>query len=151
VTKTRTVLAGVLLGGLGLAAVVASGPRAAAQGQAACGNHWLRGDYAMTIDGTILAGPSPMLLRGVSMTRFDGAGNLSQVDFVTNNGASVSPDWRPATGRYQINADCTGSAEIIRYDGSPDLHLRMVVFDRGAQVHTVVLGGATGSHGVRVQ
>lgn len=151
VIRTSTVLAGALLGALGLAFVMTSSPSAVAQGQSACGTHWLRGDYAFAIDGTILAGPSPVLLRGVGMTRFDGAGNLSQLDFVTNNGAPVSSEWRPATGRYQVNDDCTGSAEIIRFDGSPDLRLRLVVFDRGAQVRTVVIGGATGSHGVRVQ
>lgn len=149
--STRTMLAVGIFGCVGLGMWLGLAPRAEAQGQSACGTHWLRGDYAFTVDGTILAGPSPVLLRGVSMTRFDGAGNLSQVDFVTNNGAAVSTGWRPASGRYQVNPDCTGSAEIIRNDGSPDLHLRLVVFDSGAQVRTVVVGGATGSHGVRVQ
>ena len=148
--SVRTMLITGMLAAAAVGLSLSSGT-ATAQGQSACGNHWLRGDYAFTIDGTILAGPSPVLLRGVGLTRFDGAGNLSQVDFVTNNGTPVSTDWRPATGRYEVNADCTGSAEIMRFDGSPDLRLRLVVFDRGAQVRTVVIGGATGSHGMRVQ
>jgi hypothetical protein len=115
-----------------------------------CSDHTLRGDYAFAIDGTILTAPSPLLLRGVAMTHFDGHGNLSQVDFVTLNGVAGGPDWRPATGTYEINSDCTGKAQIIPA-GAPPLNLRLVVGDRGRQVWTVVIGNATGSTGTRVR
>jgi hypothetical protein len=115
-----------------------------------CSNRTLRGDYGFDIDGTILAGPKAGLLRGVAMTRFDGDGNLSQVDFVTNNGAPGGPDWRPATGTYDLNPDCTGTAEIVFTDGSPALHLWLVVADRGRQIRTVVVGNPTGSSGIKV-
>ena len=117
----------------------------------ACSNRTLRGDYGFSVDGTILAGtPNAFLLRGVAMTRFDGHGNLSQVDFTTRNGVPVAPDWRPAVGAYEINADCTGTAQIIPADGSPTLNLRLVVVDRGREVRTTVVGNATGSVGIRV-
>ena len=116
---------------------------------AACSNKTLRGDYAFVIDGTIVTAPTPLLLRGVAMTQFDGDGNLSQVDFVTLNGAG-GPDWRPATGTYEIYPDCTGEAQIIPV-GAPPLNLRLVVGDRGRQVWTVVIGNATGSTGTRVR
>jgi hypothetical protein len=80
---------------------------------AECSDRTLRGDYAFAIDGTILTAPGPLLVRGVAMTHFDGHGNLSQVDFVTLNGVAGGPDWRPATGTYEINADCTGTAQIL--------------------------------------
>jgi hypothetical protein len=116
-----------------------------------CTNRTLRGDYGFSIDGTILAGtPNAFLLRGVAMTHFDGHGNLSQVDFTTRNGAPLSPDWRPAVGSYDINADCTGTAQIIPSDGSPMLNLRLVVVDRGREVRTIVVGNATGSVGRRI-
>jgi hypothetical protein len=115
-----------------------------------CSDHTLRGDYAFAIDGTILTAPSPLLLRGVAMTHFDGHGNLSQVDFVTLNGVAGGPDWRPATGTYEINPDCTGKAQIIPA-GAPPLNLRLVVGDRGRQIWTVVIGNATGSTGTRVR
>lgn len=117
---------------------------------AECSDHTLRGDYAFEINGTILAGPSPLLLRGVAMTHFDGHGNLDQVDFVTLNGAAGGTDWRPATGTYEINPDCTGKAQILPA-GAPPLNLRLVVGDRGRLVHTVVIGNATGSTGTRVR
>jgi hypothetical protein len=116
-----------------------------------CSNRTLRGDYGFSIDGTILAGtPNAFLLRGVAMTHFDGHGNLSQVDFTTRNGAPLTPDWRPAVGSYEINSDCTGTAQIIPADGSPTLNLRLVVVDRGREVRTIVVGNATGSVGIRV-
>jgi hypothetical protein len=116
-----------------------------------CTNRTLRGDYGFSIEGTILAGtPNAFLLRGVAMTHFDGHGNLSQVDFTTRNGAPLTPDWRPAVGTYDINADCTGTAQIIPDDGSPTLNLRLVVVDRGREVRTIVVGNATGSVGIRV-
>jgi hypothetical protein len=91
----------------------------------------------------------PSLLRGVAMTHFDGRGNLSQVDFTTRNGVPAAADWRPATGTYEVNPDCTGTAEIVAV-GAPPLQLRLVVFDHGRQVRTIVLGNPTGSLGVKV-
>lgn len=149
--NTRTMLAAVIVGGACLALMMGIGAKAAAQGQASCSNQWLRGAYAFTIDGSILSGPAPVLVRGVAMTHFDGTGHLTQMDFVAANGTPLAADWRPATGSYQVNPDCTGSAEIFPVDGSPALRLRLVVFDRGNQVRTVVVGNAAGSHGVRVQ
>jgi hypothetical protein len=116
-----------------------------------CSNRSLRGDYGFDIGGQILTGPRTGLLRGVAMTHFDGQGNLSQVDFVTINGLPIGSDWRPATGTYDLNPDCTGTAEIVPGDGSPTLHLRLVVVDRGREVRTVVVGNATGSTGIKVR
>lgn len=121
-----------------------------AWGASGCSNHTLRGDYGFVIDGTIFAGPTSFLLRGVAMTHFDGHGGLTQVDFTTRNGAPASPDWRPATGTYEVNEDCTGRAEIVPATG-PALELRLVVFDGGRQVATVVVGNSTGSLGTRVR
>ena len=84
------------------------------------------------------------------MTQFDGRGNLRQVDFATINGVPTGNDWRPATGSSKVNADCTGTAEIVPGDGSPTLKLRLVVVRDGKEVRTVVEGNATGSVGIRV-
>jgi len=116
-----------------------------------CSNRSLRGDYAFAIGGTIFAGPNQFLLRGVAMTHFDGHGNLTQVDFTTRSGVSVSSDWRPATGTYDVSPDCTGTAQIQFTDGSPTLKLRLVVSDRGRHVDTVVENQGTGSTGTKVR
>jgi hypothetical protein len=123
------------------------GERASAR----CSNRMLRGHYGFSIEGTILAGtPNAFLVRGVAMTHFDGDGNLTQVDFTTRNGAPLTPDWRPGAGTYEINPDCTGTAQIIQSDGTPSVNLRLVVVDRGRQVLNTVVGNSTSSIGIRV-
>src|SRR5262245_23406828 len=158
--RTPKVVA-VVAGLFAVCGAVAAGARAGAQADDSfressgswfkCSNRTLRGDYGFSIDGTILAGtPNASLLRGVAMTHFDGHGNLSQVDFTTRNGAPIGADWRPAVGTYDINPDCTGTAQIIPNDGSPTLNLRLVVVDRGREVRAIVVGNATGAVGIRV-
>src|SRR6476619_774551 len=77
---------GLLIGG----AALLTGSHAVAQSQEfrrdTCSNRTLRGSYGFAIDGTIIAGPNRLLLRGLAMTEFDGRGSLTQVDFTTNNG-----------------------------------------------------------------
>jgi hypothetical protein len=117
-----------------------------------CSNRTLRGSYGFSIEGTILAGtPNAFAVRGVAMTQYDGEGNLTQVDFTTRNGVPFNSDWRPGSGTYEINADCTGSAHIIQSDGTPSVSLKLVVVDRGREVRATVVGNSTSSVGIRVE
>jgi hypothetical protein len=137
-------------GMVGAASAVDAPPSPVQEGPR-CTDGTIRGSYGFSIDGTVLAGtPNAFLLRGVAMTQFDGAGQLTQVDFATRNGAPMMADWRPAVGTYAVNADCTGTAEIVPSDGSPVLRLRLVVVDHGREIRTIVVGNATGSVGIRV-
>jgi hypothetical protein len=144
-TSSRTLTACLTL------ALSLLGAPGAARAEARCTDQWLRGSYAFTIDGSIVGGPASLHMRGVAMTTFDGTGGLTQVDFATINGAPVAADWRAGTGTYRVNPDCTGSAEIFPVDGSPVIRLRLVVFDKGRQVRTTVVGHPVGSHGFQVQ
>ncbi len=143
-------MTGLLMGG----GALLMGPHAVAQSQEfrrdSCSNRTLRGSYAFAIDGTIIAGPNRLLLRGLAMTEFDGQGNLTQVDFTTINGAPAGTDWRPSVGSYDIDSDCTGTMQIIPGDGTPTLNLKLVVADHGRTVHNIVLGNATGAIGTKV-
>jgi hypothetical protein len=64
-------------------------------------------------------GSAPLTLSGVVKTTNDGKGNFTQVDAVGVNG-DVAPGWRPGTGTYTVNPDCTGTATIT-IPGMPDL------------------------------
>lgn len=90
-----------------------------------CSNATLTGDYAFTISGQIFVPNGPTIQReGVAMTRFDGAGNLSHVDFVLSSPNAVEPPGfslptDPVTGfhiqekgTYTVYADCTGTFTI---------------------------------------
>jgi hypothetical protein len=140
--------------GLGLVLGTTGTPtlRADDDGPQACSNRTLRGDYGSAIDGAIvLPSPAPsLLLRGLTMQHFDGQGNFTQVDFITLNGVPETSDWRPATGTYQVNPDCTATA-VINFDDGHVLHTRLVVVDGGRQVMGLAEGIATGSIGTRVR
>ena len=145
--RMAAIVSGLMIG----ACALLWGARAGAQAdEGRCSNRTLHGDYGFAIDGQILAGPFPGLLRGVAMTHFDGRGNLDQVDFATINGVPRWTGWRPVTGTYDINPDCTGAAILYPSDGSPALRLRFVVVDHGKGIRTVVEGNATGSTGTKM-
>lgn len=101
--------------------------------QAQCSNATLSGNYSFTVEGQIL-GVGPV--NGVAETHFDGAGNLTQVDFVVHAGV-VPPGWRPGTGTYSVNSNCTGNALITPVTG-PALNLQFVVLKNGSEIRTVV-------------
>ncbi len=114
--------------------------------QAQCSNRTLFGNYSFVVEGQIL-GVGPV--NGVAQTHFDGAGNLTQVDFVVHAGV-VPPGWRPGAGTYTVNSDCTGSAVITPVTG-PALNLEFVVLKNGNEIKTVVAtpGYQINSIGVR--
>lgn len=104
-----------------------------------CSNATLKGAYAFTIHGQILAGPAAGVLDGIALTTFDGDGNLTQVDAVSDNGV-VGQVWRPASGTYSLNSDCTGSMTLVFENVTqPPLNLAIVVSPLKNTIHTVVL------------
>jgi hypothetical protein len=101
-----------------------------------CTDSTIRGTYAFTIHGQIFTPNGPILIDGIAKTTFDGEGNLTQVDAVAQNGL-IGQVWRPGTGTYNVNADCTGTMTVAN-PGQPTLHLAIVVSVAGEQIHTVV-------------
>jgi hypothetical protein len=121
----------------------------AAHANGACSNATLSGKYAFTITGQILApalaaGP----VAGVALTDFFGNGVLRQVDHVTHNGVLPVEAWRPATGSYSINPNCTGWMILTPeptdpVDNSPELKIYIVVSEDGHEIRAVVSGSPT--------
>ena len=111
-----------------------------------CSNITLYGTFVFTITGQILA-PAPAAgpVSGVAMATFDGIGNLTQVDHVTHNGQTPVEDWRPATGTYTVNADCTGVFTFTPQptnpaDNSPALKVYFIIGKSGEEIRAVVSG-----------
>jgi len=147
-------LLAVMVVGLALAQVTSGTPTLSADddGPKACSNWTLRGDYGTKFEGAILL-PSPipsLALHGLALGHFDGHGNYSEVAFVTLNGVPEESDWRPATGTYEVNPDCTGSQEI-RFNDGTSLKLRFLIVDGGRQVMTNVEGNPIGGMGIKVR
>jgi hypothetical protein len=119
---------------LGTSAVAQSG--AGGPGSGGCSNRTLFGNYGSQIEGTIL-GPN-LPLRGLFMAHYDGEGNLTLVDHIVINGVPPLPaeEWRPGSGTYAVNPDCTGSAVINT--ANPPIPLHFVVVNHGREIHEVV-------------
>ncbi len=141
----RLLMASTLLLGLNV--------MAAAADNNGCSNATLKGDYGFTIlgdqpnpDGT----RSPV--KGIAITHFDGAGKLTQRDFVVTDGVPGADTGDShtgfhfttgETGTYNVNPDCTGSAEIdlnvpVPFGSKGVIKLMLVVTNRGRAIHTVV-------------
>jgi hypothetical protein len=118
----------------------------------ACSNSTIRGSYAFTIHGTIfLPDGSTVLLDGLAKQTFDGNGTFTQVDAVAANG-NLPPGWRPGSGTYSVNPDCTGTQTIV-IPGNPDVHVQFIVAQSGNTIHQVVIdpGVAATAEGERVR
>jgi len=137
-------------------AVVAFGSVAYAQPgkDRGCSNATLNGDYAFDIEGVFVGAPTPLPLKGVALSQFDGTGNVTQVDHVVFNGTPPPVDWTPGAGWYQINPDCTGQMQID-IPGSPfsPVILRVSVGANGTHINTVVskAGYVVSSTGTKVE
>jgi len=111
------VIAGTLLiamWGLGLTSRVE-----AQSDESRCSNRTLRGNYGGSFDGQFSTPAGTVLLRGLVLTQFDGAGNLSQTEFVTANGAPPpSGEWVPSHGTYQIARTARGWLKSSRITGT---------------------------------
>lgn len=129
-----------------------------AQDNDGCSNVTLKGDYAFTVSGTFWTGPNNSIAvqrAGVAMTHFDGAGNLSQVDYVLSSpNAPIPPGTLPVDpitkfhinekGTYTVHADCTGTFTIVNPDfvdttiPGPVITVQFVLSHGGKSIHTVV-------------
>lgn len=117
-----------------------------------CSNGTIKGTYAFTIHGSLfLPDGSTLIVDGIDKVTFDGQGNFTQVDAVATNGILDAPGWRPGTGTYSVNPDCTGTQTIV-VPGLPDLHLQFIVAQSGNTIHQIVIdpGFATTAEGERV-
>jgi hypothetical protein len=139
---------------VGAIALLAVGAQARAQStdNDGCTNRTLKGDYAFTVSGTIwVTDPEGVLEEvqrgGIAMTHFDGAGNLTQVDFVmaghNNLPTPPAPPSDPVTGfhtmetgKYTVYSDCTGTFTI----NSPGTVIvtKFVLSNHGRSIHTIV-------------
>ena len=85
------------------------------------------------------------------MAHYDGNGNFTQVDFAVVNGVAQSTEWRPGSGTYTVNPDCTGSAVLIPTPGAAPIFQHFVIVNNGKEILGVVDAGAITVIAKRVQ
>jgi hypothetical protein len=116
-----------------------------------CSNHTLDGNYGFTIEGLLGIPGSGIQVRGVVLVGYDGNGHITQVDHVVVDGAPPPEAWRPGSGTYSVNADCTGTATInIPSSPAPPLVVYFVVTKEGREIRQVVEGNAVIATGEKV-
>jgi hypothetical protein len=106
-----------------------------------CSNRTLFGDYGSVSEGVLLNVPGlppEAQFRAVTMTHFDGKGNLSWVEHTVLNGTLLEPGWTLASGTYAVNPDCTGTAVVNTPNSPVPLSLAFVVVKQGREVHSVL-------------
>jgi len=145
-----------------IVSMVLAGPARAQDGDNdGCSNATLFGDYAFTLHGESLGvlvpqagGPpslvpfaSPLPADGIAMTHFDGAGGLTQVDFVMRRGSSAATPGTPLTangfrsgetGSYEVSPDCTGTFKI-KFSDTTEIDVAFVIGNYGQEIRTVVI------------
>jgi hypothetical protein len=149
--STHSVLIPSVLG------LLALGGTARAEDNQGCSDTVLNGEYAFTVSGQIFLPNGTSILRdGVALTKFDGAGHLTQVDMVLSSpnatvipGAPVNPVTGfhdQETGTYTVYADCTGTFSVqfppnVSSSGTvpgAKLTVLFVLSDHGRGIHTIV-------------
>jgi hypothetical protein len=108
-------------------------------GRRGCQNRTLRGDYGILVSGIRGVGPGRTeQFVGVALRTYDGNGGFTQVD---NSHGTVTGAQRdaPATGTYEVNADCTGTS-LIFFPGAPfPVETAFVIVDGGEEVKDAVM------------
>jgi len=120
--------------------------------QARCSVRTIEGNYAFTVEGMLLLPQGVTLtVRGVSLARYDGRGNMTQIDHVVDNGMAPPEEWTPGSGTYVVNPDCTGT-QSIDIPGNPasPIKLHFIVDKGGKEIRQVVDNNAVTAIGSRV-
>ena len=105
----------------------------------ACSNATLRGDYGFLVGGIRGAGPGlTESFVGTGVRTYDGHGNFTHIDSTHGQTTGAARD-REASGTYEVNANCTGTAMMI-VPGVPfPIETSFVIVDRGRQVNDAVM------------
>lgn len=130
---------------IGASALAQSGVRG--DGRSQCSNRTLFGAFGAQIEGRVYIpnDPNPPIkvdLRTISLGSYDGAGNITFSDHVVEDGNPPQQDWRPGTGSYSVNPDCTGTFSVFTGPNSPPIVVYFAIVKHGTEIHGVVNGSA---------
>jgi hypothetical protein len=133
--------------------LLASGASTMAQSMdGRCSNRTIFGDYGSDSRGSLLPAPGVAIaFNGLTMTHFDGKGNLTWVEHEVVGGNPLNPGWLAASGTYSVNPDCTGLAVVITPNSPVPLNLYFVVVKHGQEIHAVLDSNAISTVFIRVE
>ncbi|REG48662.1 hypothetical protein B0G80_4924 [Paraburkholderia sp. BL6669N2] len=118
-----------------------------------CSASTLNGTYSFSAHGELLGildtsvsppalSPltTPIVIDGVALQKFDGAGSFTRTDFLNTNGSprggqtAFNPNQH---GTYAVNPDCTGTMHIV-YDSGAILDLQMVLANDARTIKAII-------------
>ena len=118
-----------------------------------CSASTLKGAYSFSAHGELLGifdtsvSPpvlhsltTPILIDGVALQNFDGAGSFSRTDFLNTGGSPRGGQTAFNSnqhGTYTVNADCTGTMHIV-YDSGAVLGVQMVLADNARTIKAII-------------
>ena len=135
-----------------IAVSLPSTAQAQAKDNDGCKLSTLKGDYGIRVSGQIFSPAGAVVNQrdGIVMQHFDGAGGLTQEDFLFGNGVLVGGPTDPVTGfhimesgTYTVNSDCTGSA-TVNFPPPPGvatgavIKVMFVLSNHGRTIHQIV-------------
>jgi hypothetical protein len=138
---------------LALALSLPSAMQAQASDNDGCTLATLNGDYGLRISGQVFNAAGAVVTQrdGIVMQHYDGAGNVTQEDYVFGNGILVPGPTDPVTGfhvkeygTYTVNPDCTGSATVyfpappIPGTSGAVIKVMFVLTRHGRNIHQIV-------------
>ena len=116
-----------------------------------CSARTIAGDYAYTIEGTLILSPTVTLpIHGISLAHYDGEGNKTQLDHVVVNGQEPQEEWTPGSGTYTVN--CTGWQEVfINGNLDPPIRSHFIIDQGGREIREVIDANAVTAIGAKVE
>jgi hypothetical protein len=131
----------------------------AARAAGECSAATLQGTYAFGAHGELLGIldaaktlhplATPVIIDGVAIQRFDGAGHFTRTDFLNTGGLprAGQTEFNPnQSGTYTVNADCTGTMHIV-YDSGAVLDAQIVIADNGRDIKGILSAETVPSFG----
>lgn len=101
-----------------------------------CSNATLKGTYAYTVSGSLVAAPAPLgPYAEAGAQTFDGNGSTTAAGMSSTNG-TIMP--ATSTGIYAVNSDCTGTF-MLQIAPGITAHYFFVIADSGAEYRAVCL------------
>jgi len=101
-----------------------------------CSNATLRGTYAYTVTGSLVAAPAPLgPYAEAGAQTFDGNGGTTAAGMSSTNGNIMPAN---STGAYTVNSDCTGTFTLQIAPGIT-AHYFFVIADGGSEYQAVCL------------
>jgi len=105
---------------------------------ASCSLARLNGSYGFTTTGSIVAAGPVGLVADVGVMTFDGAGNISEREWLSLNGTPVE---RTSSGEYTLEADCTGVITLALPPPATGVAVsNFVLVDEAKELRAIVIG-----------